>query len=148
MSSLLLLEAWAQLTDPAQHDGAVSIAAIRAFAAVQPSTMSRLLDRAVAAGLMTRIPDDVDKRRWFVTATEAGRAMREHAVQLRTSWLRVMFEQWPQNEVAAFARSLERFASQVQRTGGPEAHRGTSAEAPSVVVDGGTFRPLSDPSAA
>ena len=130
MSSLLLLEAWAQLTDPEQPEAAVSIAAVRSFAAVQPSTMSRLLDRAVDAGLMTRIPGEADKRRWFVTATDAGRAMREQAVQLRTSWLRTILEQWSQDDVHAFARLVDQFATQVQRDGGPEMHRRSSTDVP------------------
>ena len=124
MSSLLLLEAWAQLTDPDRDDGAVSLTAVRTFAGVQPSTMSRLLDRAVTAGLMTRVASTGDKRHWYVLATTAGRAVREQAVLLRRSWLRALLDQWPHEDVTAFAALLDRFAGQVQRDGGPEAHRG------------------------
>ena len=130
MSSLLLLEAWAQLTDPQRDDGAVSIAAIRTFAGVQPSTMSRLLDRAVGAGLMTRVPGRGDKRHWFVLATEVGRDVREQAVALRESWLRALLAPWPSRDVSVFASLLERFAVQVQRGGGPEAQRGGATGAP------------------
>lgn len=130
MSSLLLLEAWAQLADHDQPDARVGIAALRAFAAVRPSTLTRLLDRAVAAGLMIRLPSDADKRRGFVTATTAGRALREQAVLLRTSWLRAQLAQWPEDEVRTLAALLERFAIQVQANGGPESHRSDNSTAP------------------
>lgn len=118
MSSLLVLEAWAQLAPDDRTP--VSVKAIRRFAAVQPSTATRLLDRAVAAGVLTRVPGSGDGRQRAVIATPAGRTIRTQAVAMRTAWLHQLLASWPQHQVAPFAAALERFAEHVQAFGGPD----------------------------
>lgn len=127
MSTLLMLEAWAQLAG--SEDAAVSVGAIRRFAAIQPSTATRLLDRAVEAGALIRVAGSGDARQRFVTATAAGRAMRQQAIELRTTWLRAFLGTWQQDDVRTFAVQLEHFAHYVHATGGPVTHQFTARTA-------------------
>lgn len=119
MSSVLLLEAWAQLVD--QPGGAVGVGELGRFAAVRPSTATRLIDRAVVAGLLRRVQVEGDARQRFVTATDEGLAVRRRAVMLRTDWLRGVLGDWPPDDVLRFSALLDRFAEGVRRSGGPGA---------------------------
>lgn len=118
LSSVLMVEAWARL---AAGDGAVSIGALGRFVAVRPSTATRLVERAIAAGLLERVDLPGDARRRTVRATADGRAVRERAVSLRTGWLRTILADWPSDDVDALSRLLERFAAAVRAHGGPGA---------------------------
>ncbi|WP_375388845.1 MarR family winged helix-turn-helix transcriptional regulator [uncultured Amnibacterium sp.] len=117
LSGVLLLEAWARLVEV--PDGAVSVGALAAFAAVRPSTATRLVDRAVAAGLLERVDAEGDARRRLVTATAEGRTVRLRAVTLRTAWLTDVLDDWPTGDVERFSVLLDRFADRVRRSGGP-----------------------------
>lgn len=64
--------------------------------ALEPSTVTPLVKRLVAAGLITRERDPDDDRRVVVSLTEAGRAMRERSACLAEAL------------VAASGMSLER----------------------------------------
>jgi DNA-binding MarR family transcriptional regulator len=103
MSSVLVVEAVARL-------GAPSVGDVARFADVERSTASRLVDRAVAAGLVAAAPAAGDARRRALRLTPHGEELRREAVAARTAWLRERLEGWPADDVETFARLLERFA--------------------------------------
>lgn len=89
------------------------------FADVEHSTASRLVDRAARNGLVARTPSAHDSRRTAVFLTPASRALRERAVEFRTTWLTGILDGWDAHEVRTFAALLDRFAAIVVEQGGP-----------------------------
>jgi DNA-binding MarR family transcriptional regulator len=114
MSSVLVVEACARAmaagSDPA-------IADVAAFADVEHSTASRLVDRAVRAGLVTRTRSARDARRTALHLTEAGRALQHRATAFRLGWLAGVLTDWPPEDVTRFAQLLDRFADRVGDAG-------------------------------
>ena len=107
MSSLLVIEACARGSEAGRE---VSVGDVAAWADVAASTASRLVDRAVSVGLISRRPSEKDSRRVSLTLTARGRALRQHAVQARNEWLADQLDGWEDRDVAAFGGLLARFA--------------------------------------
>ncbi|MEM1316103.1 MAG: MarR family transcriptional regulator [Pseudomonadota bacterium] len=55
--------------------GSLTMGALAEAALVERPTLTKIVDRMSAAGLVARSPDAVDRRRVNLTATEAGRAL-------------------------------------------------------------------------
>lgn len=108
MSSVLVVEACARAAG-----GETAVGDVAAFLDVEPSTASRLVDRAARAGLVDRAVSEVDARRSSLVLTDAGRALRARAVAARLDWLGGVVQDWPQAEVRALAEALTRFADAV-----------------------------------
>jgi DNA-binding MarR family transcriptional regulator len=80
------------------------------------STASRLVDRAVRAGMITRHRALADPRRTVLALTREGLRLQREAVHFRTGRLADMLADWSASEVATFARLLERFARSTHTT--------------------------------
>jgi DNA-binding MarR family transcriptional regulator len=113
LSSVLVVEACARI------GGDVGVGDIARFLEVEHSTASRLVDRAVRAGLVTRGPSAADARRVALSLTPAGEGLRERAVGFRLAWLWRVVGTWSPAEVAALAVGLSRFADAVAQVGPP-----------------------------
>lgn len=103
--------------------GSVGVGDVGTLLDVAPSTASRLVDRAVAAGMVRRGPA-VDGRRCTLTLTPDGRDLVRRATAYRTDHLREVLADWAAADVDTLAALLSRFASTVRR--------------PSPTVPGGT----------
>lgn len=110
MSSVLVLEAAARA---GSDTGEVTVGDVAAFLDVEPSTASRLVDRAAAAGLVRRTTSAVDARRTALEPTGAGRALRARATTARLGWLGGVVADWPHEDVHALGSALTRFADGV-----------------------------------
>ena len=108
MSSVLVVEACARTRATETSVGDVAV-----FLDVEPSTASRLVDRAARTGLVRRTASTVDARRSALVLTDAGRALRTRAVAARLGWLGGVLQDWPEDEVRALADALGRFADAV-----------------------------------
>lgn len=88
-------------------------------AAVQFSqaTITNICDRLVSAGLVARHRGEQDKRRIFLTATEAGREAIETAPDLLQSRFTKTFSALPQWEQAMILAGLERLGDVLGITG-------------------------------
>lgn len=113
MSSLLVIEAVARHCLRSSHDSA-TVRDVAAFCDVEQSTASRLVDRAVRAGLVSRSPSRTDSRRAALTLTQDGAVLRARAGDVRTQWLTRVLSGWQPAEVRAFADALARFAAAVE----------------------------------
>ncbi|MFD0206324.1 MULTISPECIES: MarR family winged helix-turn-helix transcriptional regulator [Saccharothrix] len=120
MSSILVVEACARRAEEGQD---TSISDIAAFTDTEHSTASRLVDRAVRAGLVEREPSPADARRTRVVLTEAGCRTRDRATRFRLAWLGEVVLQWPADDVVILTSLLTRFADEVDRLGPPGAPR-------------------------
>ena len=113
MSSVLVVEACAI---GAGRGIEVGINDVAEFADVAPSTASRLVDRAVRAGLVHRTSSAADLRRSALTLTPAGEALRNRAVTTRMAWLATVVDDWNDTDLGTLAGLLQRFADSVAST--------------------------------
>lgn len=107
MSSVLVVEACANADTKGIRIGVSQVAA---FVDVAPSTASRLVDRAVSAGLVSKEPLPGDARRNIICLTPAGQALRDRAMSARLAWLNSVVEAWPDRDLSDLVRLLGRFA--------------------------------------
>jgi DNA-binding MarR family transcriptional regulator len=114
MSSVLVVEACARAADRGHE---ATVGEVAEFADVEHSTATRLVDRAVRAGLVARARSPRDARRTVVRLTAAGRDLQREASAFRLSWLGGVLAGWAPEEVATFATLLSRFADQVGDAG-------------------------------
>ena len=69
------------------EDEELSVKALATLLHLDPGTLSPLLKRLEYAGLVSRRRSDVDERMLVVSATEAGRTLRERALAVPTTML-------------------------------------------------------------
>lgn len=107
MSSLLVVEACARGAAAGLEVGVRDVARL---ADVEPSTASRLVDRAQEAGLVVRAASQRSARRTAVHLTPAGAALRGRAVAARRGWLADVLAGWDAGDVDVLGALLGRFA--------------------------------------
>ena len=111
LSTVLVADAVARGRSAA---GSVGVGDVGTLLDVAPSTASRLVDRAVTAGMVRREPA-ADARRCTLTLTAEGRDLVRRATAYRTSHLRDVLSDWTPSDVDALAALLSRFAHTVRR---------------------------------
>lgn len=119
MSTVLVTDAIdrAERAEPARK---LRVADVADRLQVAPSTASRLVDRAVRAGMVTRGTDAADNRQVTLTLTPAGSALLGRALTFRTGYLQQVLSGWTGDDVATLALLLDRFAEAVQTPAGPQ----------------------------
>ncbi|WP_176697065.1 MarR family winged helix-turn-helix transcriptional regulator [Microbacterium sp. 3J1] len=93
-----------------------SIRQVAEHLSVAQTTASRIVDKAVAGGFVSKQPADDDVRRSELALSPRGRELLERSVEFRYSYLRTIVEGWSSEEVAEFSRLLSRFARTVADT--------------------------------
>jgi DNA-binding MarR family transcriptional regulator len=85
---------------------------------LSPSHVSRMLDRAQAAGLVSRGPDPRDRRANLVSLTDGGRAVvATFAPRLHAVLDRVVFQTLDEEEIDRLVESLDRIEAAARRLG-------------------------------
>lgn len=107
-STVLIVDILTRQPDP------MPIRQLAAALDVAHSTASRLVDRAEAAGAVSRSKESEDGRRVSVSATPAGTRLAESSRSYRRAYLRSLLAGWAPEDRADFARQLARFAESVQ----------------------------------
>lgn len=103
------------VVDAAVESAPATVKDIAEQLVVTHSTASRLVTTAVNAAAVERTPSAEDRRTMIVEPTVAGLAMLRRAVEFRQARLHGILEGWSSDEIAAFARSSERFAERATR---------------------------------
>lgn len=83
---------------------------------VAPSTASRLVDRAVLAAAVVKVPGE-NARQVRVEATDEGRALAARAVEHRQTQLARVLDGWTTQEQGALVDSLEHLARSARGVG-------------------------------
>lgn len=112
MSTLLVVEACAR---GAAREQPVSVSDVAAFADVAPSTASRLVDRAVAAGFVQRALPPTGSRRSALNLTASGTSLHQVSLAARLRWLEHQLDGWPPGAVDDLAYLLTQFADTLDR---------------------------------
>ena len=107
----------ALVVDAVERGGSASagptVADVAIALQVAPSTASRLVERAVAAGMVTKRASAEDARRLVLGLTAAGSRLLRTSRRHRRRYLGQRLADWDQREVATFAVLLHRFAQSV-----------------------------------
>ncbi len=112
MSTIWIVDA----LDRRAHLAEVTVADLAAALDVAHSTASRLVDRAQAAGCVSRTPSATDHRRTAVALTPTGRTLAESARSARTGYLATVTADWTPEQHRALADLLARLAHAVHTT--------------------------------
>jgi len=111
LSTVLVVDALIGQEQP--HSAGVDVRGVAMHLDVAPSTASRLVERAVSAGMVERRPASADARRVVLRPTRAGRRLHKAAVRFRTDYLGAVLRTWPRSERRHFIDLLDRFADAV-----------------------------------
>ena len=118
MSTVLVVDAVQRLTERAPAvEATVAVVADRLDVAA--STASRLVDRAVAAGVVRRTRSATDPRRAPLTLTAEGRALAARATRFRLAYLTDLTTDWSEPDRRRLAQLLGRFAAAVHERPSP-----------------------------
>lgn len=110
MSTVLVVEAVQRVS----AEGEVSVSDVASRLAVEASTASRLVERAVAAGMVRRRPSSSDARRVSLVLTADGEGLAARAVAFRTGFLRSVLDEWSAADRRQLAALFSRFADAVE----------------------------------
>ncbi|HRY54537.1 MAG TPA: MarR family transcriptional regulator [Spirochaetia bacterium] len=88
---------------------------LAAETALEPSTLTSMLDRLEAAGLARRSPSPSDRRVVLVERGEADRALEERYAELSARMTGLFYGDLGEAEVAAFEASLERILANLEK---------------------------------
>jgi DNA-binding MarR family transcriptional regulator len=127
MSTVLVVDAVQRLTER-EPVAEASVAVVADRLDVAASTASRLVDRAVAAGMVRRTRSAADPRRAPLELTTEGRALADRATQFRISYLTDLTGGWSERDRRRLADLLGRFAAAVHEH--PSPHSRTRKEIP------------------
>jgi DNA-binding MarR family transcriptional regulator len=111
LSTLLVVGAIA-----ARPDGWATVGQISQALDVAPSTASRLVARAQAAGVIARGEDPGDARQTRLRLTEEGAALQQRALAFRHARLRHATSSMSTRQRRQFAQLLQAFADAVKDT--------------------------------
>lgn len=107
MSTVLVVDAVEQL---AASGGPSTVGGIADRLSVAPSTASRLVERASAAGMVERHRSTEDSRRVVIALTDAGQALAASARDYRRARLADALTPWSAARIERFANDLRDFA--------------------------------------
>lgn len=108
LSNIFVVHAIARVA--AECDSEITIGAVADRLDVDPSTASRLVGGAIEAGMVTRRASEADARRAQLTLTDAGRAVLDHAANVRRKYIGGLMADWSAEDKETFGRLLARFS--------------------------------------
>ncbi len=107
ISTVLVVDSVEQLST---SGASATVGTVAERLSVAPSTASRLIERAAAAGMVERVRAAGDSRRVNLLLTEAGGALAARARQYRYSRLAEVLASWPPERIERFSMDLHDFA--------------------------------------
>ncbi len=93
------------------NKGPVNLATLASLLDVQPSTIGRMVDRLVSAGLIDRRPHPTSRRELVAELTTRGRKVVQKVTANRRTELARVVEKMPARERRGLVRALAAFAA-------------------------------------
>ena len=93
------------------NEGPINLATLAGLLDVQPSTIGRMVDRLVSAGLIDRKPHPTSRRELVAGLTARGRAVVKRVTANRRDELARVVEKMPQRERRGLVRALTAFTA-------------------------------------
>jgi DNA-binding MarR family transcriptional regulator len=88
--------------------GGMSISALSRETALEPSTLTSMLDRLEAAGLLMREPSPEDRRAFLVACTAKGRSLEAKYASVSKRMTELFYGHMSASEVEAFESAMRR----------------------------------------
>lgn len=98
------------------NEGPLRSADLSQFLMLDPSTVSRHICSMTDDGLVTRTPDEHDRRVQWVDISPTGREHLQAATRARVAFYEQVMSQWPESERIALGQLLEKFVLDFDRT--------------------------------
>ena len=92
-------------------EGLISMSALAQQVALTTGGITRLLDRLIEVGFVTRVPCPTDRRVQFAALTAAGRRKLDEAKRLHAANLRAAFHDLTARDLASLDRLLDTLRS-------------------------------------
>lgn len=96
-------------------DGPMRSGALAEAVYADPSSVSRQVAQLVARGHVERMPDPVDGRASVLAVTDSGRSIVDDMQRRRAANVAQVVANWPDTDIAEFARLLDRFVTDYER---------------------------------
>ncbi len=92
----------------------MSVTVLSRETALEPSTLTSMLDRLEAAGLARRAPSPADRRALVVQCTEAGRALEREYSAVSEKMSSIFYGGLASSEIAAFEATLGKIVDNLE----------------------------------
>ena len=89
------------------HQGPLTLGELAEVERVAPPTISKVVAKLEADGLLERHPDPTDKRVSLVQVTKAGAQLHDETKRRRTTWLTARVRELPPEDQARLAEALD-----------------------------------------
>jgi DNA-binding MarR family transcriptional regulator len=99
--------------------GDMSVSALSKETALEPSTLTSMLDRLEAAGLVRRAPSPQDRRVVVIERTDADRALEALYLEASERMTKVFYEGMAAPEIRAFEASLRKIVINLELAESP-----------------------------
>lgn len=97
--------------------GQLTITEIGRLTSLAKTTLTSMLDRMEAGGLIERIPDKRNRRQIFVTATEKAKEYREKYDLISDKMSEIFYDGFTDDEIISFENQLRRIIKNLEKEG-------------------------------
>ena len=94
--------------------GTLTISEIGRLTSLAKSTLTSMLDRMEAGGLIERIPDKKNRRHMYVSVTEKAKAYREKYDWLSDRMSEIFYKGFSEAEIIGFENQLRRIKANLE----------------------------------
>lgn len=95
----------------------LTITEIGRLTSLAKTTLTSMLDRMEAAGLIERIPDRKNRRQIFISVTEKAKEYREKYEWLSDKMSEIFYEGFSDEEILSFENKLRRIINNLEKEG-------------------------------
>ena len=96
--------------------GSLTISQIGRLTSLANTTLTSMLDRMEAGGLIERVPDRENRRQIFITTTEKAEGYREKYEWISDRMNEIFYEGFTEKEVADFENNLRRILKNLEKS--------------------------------
>ncbi|HEY8424172.1 MAG TPA: MarR family transcriptional regulator [Clostridia bacterium] len=97
--------------------GQLTITEIGQLTSLAKTTLTSMLDRMEANGLIERIPDPKNRRQILVSVTEKAKSYREKYELVSNKMSEIFYEGFTNDEIIAFENQLRRIIKNLEKEG-------------------------------
>lgn len=99
------------------ENGKLTITEIGRLTSLAKTTLTSMLDRMEAGGLIERIPDKINRRQIFVSATEKANEYRAKYDWISDRMSEIFYDGFAETEIVAFENQLRRILQNLENEG-------------------------------
>ena len=97
--------------------GQLTITEISRLTSLAKTTLTSMLDRMEAGGLIERIPDKKNRRQIYISVTEKAKGYREKYDLISDKMSEIFYDGFTDDEIIAFENQLRRIIKNLEKIG-------------------------------